>query len=372
MSDSKDTVVCRMRLVVALALVAAASLGWPGEGAVPSAWGACAMEREHPDQTGWFIRHLDSDCSMADREAQAVQADDVLAALTAGKGVALDGVVVAGDLLFDAMPAVPAGTVADPPPVFQELIQAGQIRTMRRLAGPLTIANSTVRGAFGSRAASDYLIIQGPVTASGTTFERLVDFSRTVFMGPAEFSGSTFQAQAFFIEARFAQAARFEQVVFGPHTRFHKAVFAGPGTFHAAAFNGLAEFLEVMFLSDANFSKAAFSMGTGFSGSRFKGRLDASGAVFEREAFFTFTEFEQDAVFRGAAFKGTTDFSDAHFKGMDDFSRAVFTVEPRFTRVQTSGARSSPGLSSDPRVLYGLAGILLVATLLLAWRMRQQ
>lgn len=353
------------RRIARAGLLLAVCAGWL-PGLPDTVWGACAMERERPGQTGWFIRHLGADCSEAERTAQAVKSDEVLSALKAGRGVGLDGIVLAGDLLFDAVPAV-AGS--DIPQTLQDVMPAGPVR---RLAGPLLLTHSIVRGAIGTRTEKGYLVIQGGVTATGTTFEQLADFSRTVFAGPADFSGASFQSQAFFIEARFAKPARFERTAFGPHTRFHKAVLADSAVFQDAFFAGLAEFLEVTFKKDTNFSQAVFKMGTGFSGSRFQGTLDMSGAVFEREAFFTFTEFDGDAAFRGVMFKGTTDFSDARFQGADDFARTVFTVEPRFARVKTSGERTSKKWLSDPLVLYGLAGLLLAASLLLVWRLRRQ
>lgn len=337
-----------------------------------SAWAACTMERERPGQTDRFIRHLGSECSEAERAAQAIKAEEVLAALEAGKGVDLAGVVLTGDLLFDALPPVAVETIADAPPVFLDLVEAAQLTTVRHLGGSLTMTNSLIRGAIGSRTAKDYLVIQEGVVATGTTFEQPADFSRTVFLGSVDLSGSVFAAQAFFIAARFAQPVRFEQTSFGPHTRFHKAVLSDTAIFRGAAFNGLAELLEVVFARDADFSRTKFRLGSGFSGSRFRGRLDMSEAVFEREAFFTFTEFEQDAVFRGGLFKGTADFSDARFQGADDFSRAMFTVEPRFVRVNSSGAKPLHGLLSNPRALYGLAGLFLTVSFFLVWHIRRQ
>jgi hypothetical protein len=111
-------------------------------------------------------------------------------------------------------------------------------------------------------------------------------------------------------------------------------------------------------------------MGTGFSGSRFGGILDFSEALFEREAFFTFTVFERDAYFRRSTFRGTADFSDAQFKGIDDFSKVMFDVQPSFARAKASGARPSPGSLQDPRMMYGIAAILAVFTVVFLLSMR--
>ena len=334
--------------------------GW----ALPAAWGACVMGRERPDQPAAFVRHLDPGCTEPERAAQAIRAEDVVAALKAGKAVDIAGAMIAGDVLFDGLPPVKAGTVSGAPSILQERLRAQPAAEIRRIAGPIMITQSVVRGFIGTQLKDGYVIVEGPVTMTGTTFERAADFSRTAFLGPADFSESVFLSQAFFVQAVFSQAARFEKTAFGPHSRFHRAVFGGPVTFLRAGFNGLAEFLEVTFEQEASFSRAYFQMGTGFSGSRFRGILDFSEALFEREAFFTFTEFEQDAYFRRSTFRGVADFSDARFRGLDDFSKVMFAVEPRFARVQAGGPRPAPGGLQDPRVLYGIAAVLFVFTLL--------
>lgn len=369
-----DAAAARLRMGrgVRCALLTAAVGAWLNGGNVPPALGACAMERERPDQSALFVRHLGPECTEQEREAHAVKAEEVFAALKDGRGVDVAGAVIVGDLLFDALPLVTVGTIPDPPPILQEVVRAQQIADVRRITGPIVIKNSVMRGTVSTRLKDGYVIVQGPVTMTGTTFERVTDFSRTAFLGPVDCSEAVFLSQAFFMQALFAQPVRFEKTAFGPHSRFHRSVFGGAVTFLRAGFNGLAEFLEVTFEKEASFSRAYFKMGTGFSGSRFRGILDFSEALFEREAFFTFTVFEQDAYFRRSTFRGAADFSDAQFKGADDFSKVLFAVEPRFTRVQVSGARPSPGGLQDPRLMYGIAATLLIFAVLFLVSMRKR
>jgi hypothetical protein len=355
----------------ALLMAATAGLlfcGW----AAPAAWGACVMERGRADQPAAFVRHLGPGCTDQERDAQAVKADEVVAALKAGHTVDIAGALIVGDVLFDGLAPVKAAALPGPPSILQERLRAQPAAEIRRIAGPLAMTRSVVRGIIGSQLREGYVVVEGPVTMAGTTFERAADFSRTTFLGPADFSEAVFLSQAFFIQALFARPARFEKTAFGPHSRFHRAVFGEPVTFLRAGFNGLAEFLEVTFEKDASFSQAYFKMGTGFSGSRFRGVLDFSEALFEREAFFTFAVFEQDAYFRRATFRGTADFSDARFLGLDDFSKVMFTVEPRFARVQAGGPRPTPGGLQDPRMLYGIAAVLFVFTLLFLASLRKR
>ncbi len=360
--------VSRLRGALLTAAVGLFLSGW----ATPAVWGACVMERERPDQPAAFVRHLGSGCTEQEREAQAVKADDIVAALKAGKAVDIAGAMIVGDLLFDTLPPVKVGTLSGAPSMLHEALRTQPAAEVRRIAGPITMTQSVVRGTIGTQRKDGYAVVEGPVTMTGTTFERAADFSRTAFLGPADFSEAVFLSQAFFIQALFARPARFEKTAFGPHSRFHRAVFGEPVTFLRAGFNGLAEFLEVTFEKEASFSRTYFKMGTGFSGSRFRGILDFSEALFEREVFFTFTVFEQDAYFRRTTFRGTADFSDARFKGLDDFSKVMFTVEPRFARVQAGEPRPTPGGLQDPRVLYGIAAVLFIFTLLFLVSLRKR
>jgi len=360
----------RMPMGRGTVLIVVAVGAWLNGWEVPQAKSACVLERERPDQPTLFVRHLGSECTDQERAAQAIKAEDVIAALKAGKEVDIDGATIAGDLFFDALPIVKAEAISTQPPLLRDALRAQQVAEVRRLTGPIAITHSIVRGTVGTRLKEGYVVVQGPVTLTGTTFERTADFSRTVFLGPVDCSEAVFFSQAFFIQTLFVQPVRFEKTAFGPHSRFHRSVFGESASFLRAGFNGLAEFLEVTFEKEASFSRTYFKMGTGFSGSRFGGILDFSEALFEREAFFTFTVFERDAYFRRSTFRGTADFSDAQFKGIDDFSKVMFDVQPSFARVQASGERLAPRGLQDPRMMYGIAAMLAVFTLVFLWSMR--
>ena len=360
-----------LRMGRGAALIAAVLGVWMNGLTVSLAQGACVMERERADQPARFVRHLDSACTDQEREAQAVQADEVFAALKNGKAVDIAGAMIVGDLLFDALPLVNVETLADLPAAIREALRARQIAEVRALAGPIVITRSVMRGTIGTRLTDGVLIVRGPVVVTGTTFERTADFSRMVFLGQVDGSDAVFLAPALFVQSRFAQPVRFDKTAFGPHVRFHRSVFSESASFLRVGFNGLAEFLEVTFEKEASFSRAYFKMGTGFSGSRFGGILDFSEAVFEREAFFTFTVFDQDAYFRRATFRGTADFSDAQFKGLDDFSKVLFSTPPNFSRVTASESKRSPGGLQDPRIMYGIAALLAAFTLVFLWTMRK-
>jgi uncharacterized protein YjbI with pentapeptide repeats len=349
------------------AVIGAWLIGWDA----PPAHGACVMERERAGRPV-FVRHLGPACTEQEREAHAVRADEVVAALKQRKGVEISGALIVGDLLFDALPPVRVEAVPDLSAAVRDRLRDRGIAEVRRLAGPVSITRSVIRGAIGTKLKNEPVIVQGPVDLTGTTFERAADFSRTVFLGPVDGSDAVFLSQALFVQAQFTQPVRFEKTAFGPHCRFHRSVFNGSVSFLRAGFNGLSEFLEVTFEKEASFSRAYFKMGTGFSGSRFMGVLDFSEAVFEREAFFSFTVFEQDAYFRRATFRGAADFSDARFNGLDDFSKVMFDAQPNFSRMKAGGVRRAPGGLQDPRIMYGIAAVLAAFTIFFLWSLRRQ
>ncbi len=347
-------------------------LGWVCLVVLPSRAAADCLEAgKVPGASEVLSRHLTGDCTERAREALALTADEIVSALREGKGVDLEGVVVIGDMWLDALPVVNPEALPRLPPSVRQGMGGRQFQEVRVINGPMRIRDSRVRGKISTNLRAGFLVVTGPVDMAGTTFEEDVDFSRTVFLEPVDLSGAVFRGESLFLQDRFEEQARFTQTAFGPRTRFHKAQFLENVTFLGAGFNGTAEFMEVQFERDAIFSRTYFRLGTGFSGSRFRGMLDFSEAVFEREAFFVYSIFEGDAYFRRTTFRSLADFSNAEFHGLDDFTKTVFEQEPRFSGTKAAAGGRSPGGLQDPRVLYAIAGALLILTILLVLTLRR-
>ncbi len=325
----------------------------------------CRVLRGPEESPPALSLRLSGDCTERDREAEAVTAEEVLQALREGRDVDLVNALITGDLLFDALPSGSMDRLMQRHPGLREALGDGASGPVRAISGRLSIQDSYVRGQVTANPTKGYLIMGGPVTLAGTTFHRSADFTRTVFVGPLEVSRARFEHEAFFIQARFLEDARFDDVSFGLRARFHRSRFMGPAGFVGATFTGMAEFLEVGFMREASFARARFRQGAGFSGSRFQGPLDLSEALFQREAFFLYTIFDADANFRRTTFRGLADFSHAEFHGADDFATAFFDREPRFSRTTSARSRPQSGAGQDPRVLYAIAAVLFVLTLLL-------
>ena len=326
---------------------------------------ACLVEDTASAAQGMFKIHLGPDCTTEERDGHAVLASAVLEAVKRGDTVDLDGVVVRGDLVMDALPVVTNR------PALQGII-GPQDKAVRVIAGELSIVNSLVQGRILHRSADGILVFSGPVTFAGTTFEQMVDLSHSVFTQPLVVSGAVFLGEAYFVQGHFLREVTGEKTAFGPHTRFHRSRFHGPLTLQQSGFSGLTEFLEVYFDRDANLSRTYFKSGTGFSGSQFVGMADFSEALFDGDAFFTFTRFDGDAFFRRATFRATADFDDAQFNGREDFSKAFFEKGPQFAGAKRSGTRENLGLE-NPQIQYAITlSLLLFSALLIAYLVRSR
>ena len=313
-----------------------------------------------------FTRHLSVGCTEQEREAQAVDAAQLLRAFKEGKGIDLSGVIVRGDLMLDMLP------VSQLPPELDGMKEL-QGREIRVVPGSMMIVDSVVRGTIKHRSVQGLLVVQGPVTFSGTRFEQLMDLSRSVFLQPVTLSRAVFLQESFFVQGRFLRDVVAEKTSFGPHTRFHRSVFQGPVTFQQSGFNGMAEFLEVGFEKDVNLSRTSFKLGTGFSGSRFQGLANFSEASFNGQAFFTFTQFGGDADFHQATFRSTADFSNAQFKGRDDFSSTSFEQGSQFTSANRSAPAQVPSGRKSEFMQYAVIAILLAfGAVLIVYRIRRR
>jgi hypothetical protein len=326
---------------------------------------ACLVDDTSAKAQSSFKIHLSAACTPGEREAHAVKASALLAAVKRGQTLDLDGTVIQGDLAFELLP------VAAEPPEIDGVIGADD-REVRVIAGGLSVVNSVVKGKITHRSTDGALVFNGPVTFTGTTFEQMVDLSRAIFAERVTLSGAVFLAEGYFVQGQFLREVTGEKTAFGPHTRFHRSRFHGPVMLQQSGFSGLAEFLEVRFDRDANLARTYFKLGTGFSGSQFAGLADFSEALFDGDAFFTFTRFDGDAFFRRATFRATADFDDAQFNGREDFSKTFFEKGPQFTRAKRSGAAKSLGIE-NPQIQYAITlSLLLFSALLIAYLVRSR
>lgn len=340
---------------------------------VGMSWGVCRVEEGTDPRV--MVRELAGTCSEEDRQALAVSADDVLAALEQGRGVVLKGVVLAGDLPLDRLSLQPFEPGLVKYPAIVERIQAEQVSEVRVIHGPFMLEDVEVQGILATHLINPgYIVVRGPVSLRGSTIQRSMDLSGMVILERADFSGMHVGHEGFFIRAVFARDADFTRTTFGTHSRFHQALFMGKAAFTGARFEGLAELLEVSFAEDAEFRRTRFLQGTGFSGSRFRKTLDLSGSRFEREVYFRFTEFQGHTDFHRALFRNTVDFTEARFQGDVDFQEAVFERPHLVSGVDLPKSGGKGGPTGRDRDFFLLLAILAVLWLLLlaVWKRKSR
>ncbi len=333
---------------------------------------ACRIEEPANPSPRVFHKHISGECTLEERSALALPAEELLTALENGKNVDVLGFVVKGDLLFDQLPLFPIDQHPIPSSGVQEKLKERGIEEVRVIPGGITIRESWFEGILATNLRDGALVIFGQVDMDKTNFQKSLDFSKAVFLDSANFSDATIAYEAFFIGAHFDHQANFHGAAFGTHSRFHKAFFGKNATFKQTAFNGLAEFLEVVFAHDADFSQTIFRQGTGFSGTQFRGALDFSDALFEREAYFRFASVQKKASFSGATFQDVADFTNIQVMENPDFSNAAFEIVPIVgdskINIENQRVRYFDQPTSQIGIFVGLSLLLLF----FVWRLRRK
>ena len=333
---------------------------------------ACRVEEPTAPPPQVLHKHIVGECTVAERSALSLSADELFLALEAGKSLDLSGVVVKGDLFLDRLPSHSIGQHPIRSSRVKGKIQERGLEEVRVILGAITIHKSWFEGVITTNLKNGALMIFGQVDMAQTKFQKSIDFSRTIFLEPVNFSDMKIAYEGFFIAAHFDKEANFSKVAFGTHTRFHKAFFGGTSTFNQAGFHGLAEFLEVVFAAKADFSQTFFKHGTGFSGTQFLGTSDFSQAFFEREAFFRFTNFQKDVSFRGASFQGVADFANVQVRENPDFLNTKFRVAPdlRGSKILIENQKVRELVSPTSQIAIFVGLFLLV--LFFIWRLRRE
>ena len=330
----------------------------------------CRVDNSTGRSPGIVRYHVVGTCSLEDRAALALSAKRVFTALKAGKSLDFQGVVVTGDVGLEELPRQPTDQVTLSSQEVRRMLDEVGVDEVRIIPGSLKIRDSFFQGNLATNLRNESLVILGAIDMSGTTFQKSVDFSRTIFLGPVNFSEMTVQFEGFFINAYFTQDVMFSKTAFGTHTRFHKAYFGGKAIFDHVTFNGISEFLEVVVEQDADFRETSFMMGTGFSGSHFRGPVNFSHSRFAREGYFRFTTFERAANFSEARFHEIVDFTDANFHDSSNFHGVSFKKPPDFSGTDIDIPRRPFGVLQDRRVQWGILATLIVFFVFFLSRLR--
>lgn len=195
----------------------------------------------------------------------------------------------------------------------------------------------------------------GSLTGTDLIFERIVDFSGSVFAGPVDLSAVLFRDRAGFEGVTFDQAANFGSTRFLADASFADTVFQGPAVFDRAQFGAGALFSDAAFASDAGFRAAQFAAGADFAGTDFEAASDFTSASFGKRVSFARSRFARVAQFRAAVLSGGANMGVEMFNegfnleavnagGSVDFLGAGLQGEGAFNNFSSTGLLALDGI----------------------------
>ncbi|WP_455245424.1 hypothetical protein, partial [Petrachloros mirabilis] len=149
----------KTRLYVAFLAIILFTIAWFWNGI---AYAGCVVEGDAKNLQGPLKLRLSPDCSGAEREARALDAQKLLESIQNGRSIELEGVVIKGDLDLEKLPVS-----LNPPSVEGVTVEPGQ--DVRVVASPLSVVNSTVRGSVKHGSQRGMLMFFGSVSFAGTT-----------------------------------------------------------------------------------------------------------------------------------------------------------------------------------------------------------
>lgn len=215
-------------------------------------------------------------------------------------------------LLWPCIAPAPARALAAETPAEGGVVPAAEFANLLVGSRAADLSDTTVEGDVDLRSLE---AIRRPVRCQGCRFSGSFTATDLIFERIVDFSGSVFRGRTDLAAAVFRDRAGFENVVFETEVTFGSARFTGDASFSGAEFRGPAAFDRAQFGSSAVFSDTAFSGPAGFGAAQLSGVADFSGAAFEDEADFTGTGFGKRASFARATFGKLAEFRGASFAG---------------------------------------------------------
>ena len=282
-------------------------------------------------------------------------AADLVAAITAGHPVELQGETILGDVDLTGLDTVSrvlrctdctfTGAVRASNVVFDRIVDLSG-DTVR---GDLDLSGAVMRDAFlmaSSSAAAP--VVAGDARFALATFAGRATFDGITFRGTADFGGAQFGGAASFTDAEMGGPGLFGSVLFKGDADFSSSP-AGPGagaapadpgpppsagcppgtphafergvTFKGATFGGKADFRQRCFVAAAAFTGAGMGAAD-FSLDAFLGDAAFDGVAISGAATFRAATFGHGATFGQASLHGPVDFDGAAFGGSLQLFRA--------------------------------------------------
>jgi len=195
--------------------------------------------------------------------------------------------------------------------------------------GNATFADITVNGVFHSRDSTfkkDAIFVE-------SVFKKRVEFSKTTFEGKVDFGITRIGSVVVFNEAKFEKQVIFNSTKIEGAAFFNSTIFEDDVDFIGAQIYNTVEFYKAQFKQKADFGIARIKMNVRFTSTIFKGKVNFNQTQIEGSAFFDTAIFEDEANFGSALIGGNAVFNGVKFKKLVNFNGAKINGPVFFCKV---------------------------------------
>jgi len=258
-------------------------------------------------------------------------------------------------------------------------ISATFIRRRLEAGKPVSMTGGTVRGTllFPPHVSAPLTLhgvkLLGPLDATSTTFDRLIDLRGSTLNKGADFSGATFEGPLVLTQAQVNGPLRFAFATFRGSALFAGARLNGAVTFFDAEFDRESVFRGVQIRGPTEFDSSWFGDSVSFASSDLSQRASFDATEFRAAADFSSAQFGGAVLFRGARFADVADFIGtvfgsaseapasfqyARFQSGAGFLDAEFDGQVHFELAQSAGDMSFDGAEFDGPISFSTAQLL--------------
>jgi uncharacterized protein YjbI with pentapeptide repeats len=305
------------------------------------------MDEEKKEVTSHILRYiLPDDYSEAEKEAQPIDAEEIVEAIKDGKAVEIINAVIEGHFILNSVNVKSnvtiqrtkiRGSVDWSYAAFKQVLhlensifETDATFTATTIDKDIFLDNATF---LGIAALSD-ITVTGVFYCRSTIFKKEVTFLGAIFKKRLHFDNSTFEGETNFVSARIGGNAVFTGTEFKEPVRFRGAQIEGAALFNQATFEGETNFVSARIGSNAVFTGTEFKEQANFSGAQIEESVFFSQATFEGEADFVIARIGSNAAFNGATFKKQVSFGSARIGGNAMFTGAKFKELATFNGAQ--------------------------------------
>ena len=288
------------------------------------------------------------DWSDEKKEANPIDAEEIVEAIKGGKKVEIINAVIKGTFILKSVNVEGEITI-------QRAIIKGSLdwsySTFERV---LNLENSIFEtdatfasvklekdiflndAIFSGRATFSDIVAMGTFCALRATFKKDATFRESDFNKRIEFNNSTFEGESDFTSTRIGGNAYFDDTGFDKLASFNGVHIEEFAFFKSATFKDV-DFVNARIGSNAEFTGVVFEEPANFIGVHIEGSVTFAGAVFNKLTRFNSSQIVGVALFKLTTFKGDVDFMNVRIGSNAEFTGAMFEKTANFNSAQIEG-----------------------------------